>query len=280
MNELFSARICPSFRHPPALRAIRLGGVSTSLQLVVKHVFSAGKRSKGWPFTPPPVHPSLRLYSASPRFGGQVAGTRAAESTCKTRPPYPGIPSPGGNRSPLLRDEKHFTALPRAPAAFPRLQGEPADFESHAGGRSSRQGDALNRRGNAGSCPAPAAARSHAGVPRARSTLCWEHRSCPNESQSPRRQAGLCRDPCPPHRALLWQTPCPHARRALPGAVSCPALCARRSPQASGQRCLLLRPLQPLVSAGSFSHTVSLPCASPWPGCQRDTVGSRRQLSP
>lgn len=46
----------------------------------------------------------------------------------------------------LLRDEKHFTAFPRIPAAFPRLKGDPADLKSHKRGR---EVSSLNHSGEA-----------------------------------------------------------------------------------------------------------------------------------
>lgn len=49
------------------------------LQLEVKCVSSAGKGSKVWPLPPAPMHPDLRLYLASPGFGG--TGTHAVGSS-------------------------------------------------------------------------------------------------------------------------------------------------------------------------------------------------------
>lgn len=49
-----------------------------ALQLTLKCVSSAGTGSKGWPFTPAPLYPSLRLHRASPVFRG--TGCRDARS--------------------------------------------------------------------------------------------------------------------------------------------------------------------------------------------------------
>lgn len=114
-------------------------------QLEVKCVSSVGKGSKEWPFTPAPTQPDFGLYRASPGFGATGCSDTCSGVWLQDLTSQHGFSSPGGNIPFSPRDEKHFTAFPRGPAAFPRLKGDPADLKSHKRGHDIREVSSLNR---------------------------------------------------------------------------------------------------------------------------------------
>lgn len=227
-------------------------------QLEVKCVSSVGKGSKEWPFTPAPTQPDFGLYRASPGFGATGCSDTCSGVWLQDLTSQHGFSSPGGNIPFSPRDEKHFTAFPRGPAAFPRLKGDPADLKSHKRGHDIREVSSLNRsrealhiaqlhhrlRGGQGFLGRGAPS----GGKKSRLSK-QEHNPPVAQGWAWSRPPGSCVSTTqgrftgrPPCNAALAPTPAGHCLARYPTPVCVPSVLAC-SPRASRQQSLLLWPL-------------------------------------